>query len=129
MELTFGFPVWHLAFNLLARHLSRSVSNGLLIQALGLFLLLAARRPDSLAIGGGSVLGLKERLEEVKRYGQDDGGVLLRGDLAHRLKEPELQRRRALESIGGLPEALRGLVLPLGSDDLRPPLALALGLT
>src|SRR5215217_7665361 len=126
-RLTAGFPVWHLAFNLLARHLACSVSNGLLIQALGLFLLLAPRRPDSLAVGG-PVLGLKERFEEVKGYGQDDGGVLLRGYLAHRLEEPELQSRRALEPVCGLPEALGGLKLALGGDDLRAPLALALGL-
>src|SRR5215208_4276701 len=104
MELPVGFPVGHLGRNLLARHLAPSVSNGLLIQPPGLSLLLAACRPDSLPIG--SVLGLQERPEEVKGYGQDDGGVLLRSDLAHRLKQPELQRRRALQTVGGLPEAL-----------------------
>src|SRR5215216_768866 len=103
-RLTVGFPVWHLAFNLLARHLAPSLSYGLLVEALGLFLLLEARRPDSLPIG--SVLALKEWPEEVKGYGQDDGGVLLRSDLAHRLKQPELQGRRALEPVGSLPEAL-----------------------
>src|SRR5215203_5254672 len=132
-RLTVGFPVWHLVWHLgryrLARHLARSVSYGLLIQLLGLLLLLAARGPDSLPVGGGAVLGLQEWLEEVKRYGQDDGRVLLRGDLAHRLKEPQLQSRRTLESIGGLPEALRGLVLAFCCDDLGATLALALGLT
>src|SRR5215218_2729563 len=103
-RLTAGFPVWHLAFDLLARHLAPSVSNGLLIQPPGLSLLLAACRPDSLPVG--SVLGLKERPEEVKGYGQDDGGVLLACDLAHRLKQPKLQRRRALQTVSGLPEAL-----------------------
>ena len=58
---------------------------GLLVKALGLSLLLAARHPDSLAVGG-PVLGLQEWLKEVKGYGQDDGRVLLRGDLSHRLK-------------------------------------------
>src|SRR5215203_7053968 len=79
-RLTAGFPVWHLGRNILARDLAPSVSYGLLIQLLGLFLLLAPRRPDSLAVGG-SVLGLQEGFEEVKGYGQDDGRVLLRGDL------------------------------------------------
>src|SRR5215217_6804856 len=132
-RLTVGFPVWHLVWHfgrdVLARYLARSVSYGLLIQPLCLFLLLAARGPDSLPVGGGAVLGLEEWLEEVKRYGQDDGRVLLRGDLAHRLEQPQLQSRRALQTVGGLPEALRGLVLAFCCDDLRPPLAFALGLT
>src|SRR5215212_8388564 len=105
MELTVSFPVWHLGRNLLARHLACGFSNGLLVKALGLSLLLAARHPDSLAVGG-SVLGLQEWLKEVKRYGQDDGRALLRGDLPHRLKQPKLQRRRALQTVSGLPEAL-----------------------
>src|SRR5215213_6860539 len=103
-RLTSGFPVWHLAFNLLARHLAPSVSYGLLIQLFGLFVLLAPRCPDSLPVG--SVLRLQEWLKEVKGYGQDDGRVLLRGDLAHRLKEPQLQGRRALQTVGSLPQAL-----------------------
>src|SRR5215203_381029 len=102
--LTVGFSVWHLGRNLLARHLACGLSYGLLVEALG---------PYFLAVGGGSVLGLQERLEEVKGYGQDDGRVLLRGDLAHSLKQPQLQSRRALQSVGGLPEALRGLILAL----------------
>src|SRR5215208_2742305 len=105
-RLTAGFPVWHLAFNLLARYLAPSVSYGLLVKALGLFLLLDARRPYFLAVGGGSVLGLEEWPEEIYWDGQDDGGVLLACDLPHRLKEPKLQRRRALEPVGSLPEAL-----------------------
>src|SRR4051794_22953766 len=102
--LTTGFPVRHLGRHLFARHLARGVSYGLLVKALGLFLLGTARRPDPLAIR--SVVGLEEGLEEVQRDGQDDGGVLLRGDLAHRLEEPELQCRRALEPVRRLPEAL-----------------------
>src|SRR5829696_5077626 len=106
-RLTVSFPVWHLAFNLLARHLAPGLSNGLLVEALSFFLLLQARRPDFLAVGGGgSVLGLEERLEEVYGDGQDDGRVLLRGDLAHRLKEPKLQSSRALQTVRCLPEAL-----------------------
>src|SRR5215211_3976257 len=107
MELTVSFPVWHLGRNILARHLACGFSYCLLVKALGLFLLLAARCPDFLAVGGGgSVLGLKERLEEVYGDGQDDGRVLLRGDLPHRLKQPQLQGRRALQTVCGLPEAL-----------------------
>src|SRR5215216_4140626 len=93
--LTVGFSVWHLAWHFLARDLARSLSYGLLLEA---------RRPDSLPIG--SVLALKEWPEEVKGYGQDDGRVLLACDLAHRLKQPELQRCRALQTVSGLPEAL-----------------------
>src|SRR5215208_476198 len=103
-QLTVGFSVWHLAFNLLARHLAPSLSYRLLVEALGLFLLLDACRPHFLPIG--SVLALEEWLEEVYGDGQDDGGVLLACDLAHRLKQPELQRRRALQTVCGLPEAL-----------------------
>src|SRR5215218_7394816 len=104
MELPVGFPVGHLGRNLLARHLAPSVSYGLLIQLFGLFLLLEARRPDSLPVG--SVLRLQEWLKEVKGYGQDNGGVLLRGDLPHRLKQSQLEGRRAFQTVSGLPEAL-----------------------
>src|SRR5215207_56768 len=89
-RLTVRFPVWHLGRNLLARHLACGFSYGLLVKARGFFLLLAACRPDFLAVGGGSVLGLEERPEEIYRDGQDDGRVLLGGDLAHSLKEPKL---------------------------------------
>src|ERR687898_2333789 len=103
-RLTVSFPVWHLGRYLLARHLARSFSYGFLVQPLGLFLLLAARCSDPLTIG--SVLGLKEWLEEVYGNRQDDGGVLVYCDLPHRLKEPELQRCRALQTVCCLPEAL-----------------------
>src|SRR5215204_6697245 len=102
--LTVGFSVWHLGRHLLARDLAPSVSYGLLVEAFGLFLLLEARRPHSLPIG--SVLGLEEWPEEVYRDGQDDGRVLLAGDLAHRLKQPQLEGRRALQPVGSLPQAL-----------------------
>src|SRR5215203_3719518 len=128
MELAVGFPVWHLGRDLLARHLAPSVSYGLLVEALGLFLLLAPRRPDFLAVGGCPVLGLEEGLEEVYGHRQDDGGVLVYRYLPHRLEEPELQRRRALQPVRGLPEALRCLILPLRRYYLRPTLPLALGL-
>src|SRR5215217_3463119 len=102
--LTVGFSVWHLARHFLARYLAPSLYHGLLVEALGLFLLLEARRPDSLPIG--SVLGIQERLAEVYGDGQDNGGVLLACDLAHRLKQPQLEGRGALEPVGSLPEAL-----------------------
>src|SRR5215213_10817755 len=74
--------------------------------------------------GGGVQVGF----EEIQWDGQDDGRVLLCGDLTHGLEEPQLQGCGGLQPIGGLPEALGGLVLALGCDYLRPPLALALGL-
>src|SRR5918995_2894111 len=104
MELTVSFPVWHLGRNLLARHLALGLSYGLLVEALGFFLLLEAGCSDPLPIG--SVLGLQERLEEVYGNRQDDGGVLVDRDLPHRLKQPKLQRRGALQSVCCLPEAL-----------------------
>src|SRR5215216_1396545 len=125
-RLTLGFPVWHLGRNLLARHLARGFSHSLLVQPLGLFLL-ATRRPHSLPVG--SILRLKEWPEEVQRDRKNNGGILVDGDLAHRLEQPELQRRRALQPIGRLPQALGGLVLSLRCDDLRSPLPLALCLT
>src|ERR687897_719950 len=90
--LTTSSSIWHFGRYLLARHLAPSVSHGLLVEALGLLLLLEARRPDFLAVGGSSVLGLQERLEEVYGNGQDDGGVLVDCYLPHSLKQPELQR-------------------------------------
>src|SRR5215211_77131 len=72
--------------------------------------------------------GVQVGLEEVQRDGQDDGRVLLCGDLAHRLEEPQLQCRRALQPIRCLPQALGGLVLALSRYDLGPTLPLALGL-
>src|SRR5215210_7264501 len=102
--LTVGFSVWHLGRHLVARDLALSLSYGLLVEAFGLFLLFQARRPDSLPIG--SVLALKEWPEEVYGDRQDDSRVLLAGDLPHRLKQPKLQRRRALQTVCGLPEAL-----------------------
>src|ERR671910_261370 len=105
--LTTSFSIWHFGRYLLARHLAPGLSHGLLVQPLGLFLLLKARRPNFLAIGGGgSVLGLEERLEEVYGHGQDDGGVLVYCDLSHRLEQPKLQRGRALQTVCSLPEAL-----------------------
>src|SRR5215210_1403258 len=55
---------------------------------------------------GSAVPGIHERSEEVYGNGQDDREVLVYCDLPHRLKQPELQRRRTLQPIGSLPEAL-----------------------
>src|SRR5215210_3988692 len=70
----------------------------------------------------------QKRAEHVQGDGEDDGGVVLGGDLVQRLKKPKLQCGRALQSVRRLPEPLRRLVLPLSSYYLRPPLPLALGL-
>src|SRR5918992_1800829 len=99
--LTVGFPVRHLARDLLARHLPRDVSHGLLIKPLGLLLFFQPlplhARPVPVAAGAIALgqIGPKE----VDWDGEDDRGVLVDGDLSHSLKEPELQRRRALEPI------------------------------
>src|ERR671910_6872 len=104
--LTTSSSIWHFGRYLLARHLARGLSYGLLVEALGFFLLLDARSSDFLAVGGGTVLGLQERLEEVYGNGEDDGGVLVDGDLPHRLKQPKLQCCGALQTVCCLPEAL-----------------------
>jgi hypothetical protein len=57
-----GFPVRHRGRNLLARHLECGLSYGLLVEALGLFLLLAARRPDSLDDKAASARSAREAL-------------------------------------------------------------------
>src|SRR5687768_6931898 len=124
-SLRVGFPVWHLCRNLLARHLARGLADGLLVEALGL-LVLEPCSPGHLARG--TILGLQKGPEEVYRDGQYYGGVLLGGDLTHRLEKPQLEGRRALQALGGLPEAFGSLVLALCGDDLCAALALTLGL-
>src|SRR5215213_9252957 len=71
---------------------------------------------------------LDKGTEQVQRNGQHDRRVLLGSDLGHGLEQPELDGRRAIQPVGGLSEPLGRLVLALGGDDLRPPLALAFGL-
>src|SRR5829696_4917484 len=115
--------------DLFGEPLARDVPHSLLVEALGfLFFLQPLPLRPRLVVAAGAVGHAQVGPKEVYGDGQDDGGVLLARDLAHRLKEPELQRLRALQTIRGLPEALGGLVLALGRYDLGPPLPLALGL-
>src|SRR5919107_78399 len=125
-RLTVGFPAWHLGRNLLARHLACGLSNSLLIEALGFFLLLAPCRPDFLAVGGGgggSVLGLQERLEEIYGDRENDGGVLVDGDPPLVENPRGGGGRGAPRPICSLPKTFGGLIPPLPSYALRPPLA------
>src|SRR5215217_9342285 len=104
----------------------RSVSFSLFVSPHALHLLaLFLHRGSPIPVRRG---GVQVGLEEVQRDGQDNGRVLLCGDLAHGLEESQLQCCRALQPVCGLPEALGGLVLALRRYDLGPPLALALGL-
>src|SRR5215203_1750308 len=109
--------------------LAAGLSHGLLVEALGLPLLAAPSCPRLLGVTvAGAVRASKIRAQQIYGDRQDDRGVVLRGDLCQRLEEPELQRCRALEPLGSVVQALGGLVLAFGRDDLRPPLSLALGL-
>src|SRR4028118_1422858 len=74
-RLLVGFPVWHLAAHFPARHLASGVSDGLLVESLGLplglLLFLAPGRLHPLAVG--PVLGLQKGAEQIYGYGQHDG--------------------------------------------------------
>ena len=73
--------------------------------------------------------GLHERLDQVDGHRQDDGRVLVGPDLEQRLQVAQLQRRGvAAHDLGGVEQALGGLELALGVDDLGAALALGLGL-
>ena len=62
---------------------------------------------------------LLERLQQVDRHREDDGGVLLGGDLVERLQVAQLERRRRLvDDVGGLLERPRRLVLTFRSNHL-----------
>src|SRR4028118_422988 len=92
-RLLIGFPVWHLAAHFPARHLARGVSDGLLVELLGLpprpllsgppaallglpglplalLLFPAPGRLPPLAVG--PVLGLQKGAEQIYGYGQHD---------------------------------------------------------
>jgi len=63
---------------------------------------------------------LFERLEEVDRHREDDGGVLLGRDLVQRLQVAQLQRRRRLvDDVGRILERARCLVLTFRRNHLH----------
>src|SRR5205085_11718336 len=71
----------------------------------------------------------KERIDQVDREREDNGGVLLDSDLGQRLQIAELNRHRVpVDDLGRLGELLTGLELALGVNDLRSLFALGLGL-
>src|SRR5437660_7197239 len=71
------------------------------------------------------LLALQERPHPVDGHGEEDGGVLLRGDLGERLEVAQVQGHRlGLQGVGGLGELLAGLELARGVDDLGPLLPL-----
>src|SRR5215213_4097286 len=112
--------------------LTAGLSHGLLVEALGLLFFPAATPPRRLRLAGLAVARAvrtsKIGTEEIYRNRKDHRGVVLGGDLGERLEEPELKRRGTLEPFGGVVQALGGLVLAFGRDDLSPPLPLSLGL-
>src|SRR5215204_6120192 len=110
--------------------LAAGLSHGLFVETLGLlFLPTAPRRPRLAGLFvAGAVRSSKIGAQQIYRDRKDHRGVVLRGDLGQRLEEPELQRCRALEPLGSVVQALGGLVLAFGRDDLRPPLPLGLSL-
>src|SRR5512143_1021623 len=70
-----------------------------------------------------------DRREEIDRNRKHDGRAFVARDVAERLQVAELHRLRlAREHLRGLEQLLRRLVLALGVDDLRAPLALRLRL-
>src|SRR5882672_2766339 len=70
-----------------------------------------------------------EGSQEIDRDREDGRRVVLGRDLGQGLEVAQLHRRRLLrDHRRGLGQARRRLVLALGVDDLRPPLALGLGL-
>src|SRR5215213_1550680 len=83
------FPARFLAADLFGEPLARDVPDGLLIKPLGLHFFLASLtlRPR-LVVAAGAVRHAQVGPKEVYGDGQDDGGVMLACDLAHRLEEP-----------------------------------------
>src|SRR5215213_9370651 len=84
------------------RRLGRDVADNFIVKLLGFFSLV----PGGAGGPVGAVCGLHEGSDQVYGYRQDYRGVLVDRDLAHRLKQPELQRRRTFEPVCGLPESL-----------------------
>src|SRR5919202_5673467 len=88
-------------------------------------------------LGGGARLtitaqaarGAQQRLQQLDRDREDDGRVLVGGDLGQGLQVAQLQRGwLAADQLGGGGQLLRAAELALGVDDLSPLLALGLGL-
>src|SRR5215212_9221969 len=84
------------------RRLGRDVADDFIVKLLGFFSLV----PGGAGGPVGAVCGLHEGSDQVYGYRQDYGRVLLRGYLAHRLKQPQLEGRRTFKPVGGLPESL-----------------------
>src|SRR6266567_2297830 len=72
---------------------------------------------------------LEESFEQFDREREDRGRIVLGSDLGDGLQEPQLDRRGlGADDVRGLSQLLGRLQLAFGVDDLRPPLALRLGL-
>ena len=57
---------------------------------------------------------------QLNGYGEHDGGVLLRGDGSEGLQVSQLEGGGALgDDVAGLLQGFAGLLLSLGSDNLR----------
>ena len=72
---------------------------------------------------------LQERRQQFDRQREDDGGILIGGYFRECLEVAHLHRHGiGRHDLGGLPEFVGGLELPLGVDDLRAPVAFGLRL-
>ena len=70
-------------------------------------------------LGGGRP---HEVVHDVHGHGEDDGGVVLRGDAVQRLQVAQLEGGGALgDDVGGLPQRAGRLLLALGRDHLAYP--------
>src|SRR5438874_403120 len=90
--------------------------------------------PGAMHVLGGLTLSIAARLDQrpdhVERKREDDRRALVAAHLGQRLQVAELDRHRVwADHVGGLGEARRRLELALRVNDLRPPIALGLGLT
>src|SRR5262249_4129101 len=80
-------------------------------------------------LAGAAAQRLRERRDQVDRQREDDRGAGARAELEQGLEVAQLDRGRVLaDDLGGVIEALGGLELALGVDDLRAALALGLRL-
>src|SRR5688572_4974799 len=84
---------------------------------------------DLAAVFAGRGDVVDEALQHLDRQREDDGAVLLGGDLGQGLQVAQLQGGRlAADDLGRVGELLAGAELAFGVDDLGPLLALGLGL-